>query len=91
MIKKVFNNPDVKEIDNIFTSNSYYQYVNMKLTLDQGGYRHELSRVKKRLKYANVRPIGVANDNPILDSRIYEVEYNDSHTASLAANPSVDN
>ena len=30
--------------------------------------------------------IGTANDNPILDFRIYEVEYPDGHRASLAAN-----
>ena len=63
----------------------------MELILDQGGYRHEFARVKKRLKYANARPIGVANDNPILDSRMYEVEYNDGHTVSLEANLIVDN
>ena len=30
--------------------------------------------------------IGVSNDNPILDTRIYEVEYIDGHKASLSAN-----
>ena len=83
---KVFDNPDVKEADDNFTPDSYDQYVNMELTLDRGGDRPEFARVKKRLKDANGRPIGVANDNPILDSRMYEVEYNDGHTASMAAN-----
>ena len=58
----------------------------MELTLDQRGDRPEFTRVRKILKYENVRPIGVANDNPILDSQMYEVEYYDSHIASLAAN-----
>ena len=83
-IKKVFKNPDVKEAGNGFTSNSY-RYVNMELTLDWGGDRPKFARVKKRLKDANERPIGIANDNPILDSHMYEVEYNDVHTASLEA------
>ena len=45
----------------------------MELTLDQRGDRSEFVRVKKIFKDANVGPIGVANDNPILDSRMYEV------------------
>ena len=73
--KTLFDNPDVKEADEEFTPDSYDNYVNMELLLNQGGYRPEFARVKKRLKDANGRPIDVANDNPILDSRIYEVEY----------------
>ena len=37
------------------------------------------------MKDTNGRPIGVANENPILDSRMYEMEYNDGHTSSLEA------
>ena len=36
---KVFNNTDIKEADNGFAINLYDQYINMELTLDQGGYR----------------------------------------------------
>ena len=46
----------------------------MELTLYQGGDRPEFARVKKILQDANGRPIGVANDNPMLDSRMFEVE-----------------
>ena len=73
-LNKVFNDPYVKEADDGFTADSYDQYVNMELTSDQGGDRPEFARVKKILKDENVRPIGVANENPILDSRMYEVE-----------------
>ena len=31
-------------------------------------------------------PIGIANDNPILDSRIYVVEWSDGRTEDLMAN-----
>ena len=31
-------------------------------------------------------PIGTSNDNPILDTRIYKVEYLDGHKAALSAN-----
>ena len=40
----------------------------------------------KQLKDNQGRPIGIASDNPILDTRMYEVEYQDGHTAALAAN-----
>jgi hypothetical protein len=36
-------------------------------------------------------PIGRANNNPILDTRMYEVEYPDGHKASLAANAIAEN
>ena len=39
----------------------------------------------------DVIPIGTANDNPILDSQIYEVEYPDGHQASLVANAIAEN
>ena len=82
---KVFNNTDIKEADNGFAINLYDQYINMELTLDQGRDIPEFARVKKMLKDANVSPNGVANENPILDSRMYEMEYNDGHTSSLEA------
>ena len=46
----------------------------------------EFARVTKRLRDANGIPIGTANDNPILDTRVYEVEYLDGHKASLSPN-----
>jgi hypothetical protein len=36
-------------------------------------------------------PIGRANNNPILDTRMYKVEYPDGHKASLAANTIAEN
>ena len=42
--------------------------------------------VIKRLKDTNGLPIGTANENPILDTRVYEVEYIDGHKVSLTAN-----
>ena len=61
-------------------------YVNMELAMDRGGDGPEFAKVKKRLRDANGIPIGVANDNPLLDTRIYEVEYLDGYKASLSAN-----
>jgi hypothetical protein len=83
---RVFDNQEVKEADEDFTPDTFDNYVNMELSLDRGGDQPEFARVKKRLRDNNGRPIGVASDNPILDSRMYEVEYQDGHTAAIAAN-----
>jgi hypothetical protein len=40
----------------------------------------------KRLRDANGLPIGTAHDNPIHDSRMYEVDYQDGHKSAMAAN-----
>ena len=82
----VFDNPAVQKADKAFTPDSYNNYVNMELILDRGGYRPEFARLKKILKDANERPIGVANDNPILVSIMYEVKYCDGDVAAMAAN-----
>ena len=58
----------------------------MELALDRGGEQPEYARVKKPLKDNQDQPIRIASDNPILDTRMYEVEYQDGHTAALAAN-----
>jgi hypothetical protein len=51
----------------------------------------QYARVTKRLKDANGIPIGTANDNPILDTRMYEIKYLDGYKASLAANTIAEN
>ena len=63
----------------------------MELTLDRGGDRPEFSRVKKISKDTNRRSIDVTNDNPILDSRMYEVEYCNGYVAAMEANVIADN
>ena len=45
-----------------------------------------LARVTKRLKDTEGRPIGFANDNQILDTQMYEVEYSNGYKKRLAAN-----
>ena len=63
----------------------------MELALPRDSEGPEFARVTKRLRDANGIPIGTANDNPILDTRVYEVEYLDGHKASLAANAIAEN
>jgi hypothetical protein len=46
----------------------------------------QLARVVRRKRDANGLPIGLRHDNPILDSRQYEVEFPDGSTEIVAAN-----
>ena len=89
--QKLISDKDVVEADDDFTPDSYDTYVNMELTLARGAETPAYARVTKRLRDAQGRPIGTANDNPILDTRMYEVEYLDGHTASLTANSIAEN
>ena len=82
----VFDNTDVKEDDYQFTPDSYDNNIKTELALDRGGEQPKYARVKKQLKDNQGQPIGIASDNPILDTIMYEVEYQDGHTAALAAN-----
>ena len=45
-----------------------------------------MAKVTKRLKDASGIPIGMADQNPLLDTRMYEVEFADGEKASLVAN-----
>ena len=61
-------------------------YMNMEVALPRDTEGPDFARVTKRLKDANGLPIGTANENPILDTIMYEVKYVDGHKASLTAN-----
>ena len=41
--------------------------------MDRGGEEPQLSKVVKQMKYNEWNPIGMANKNPILDTRVYEI------------------
>ena len=51
----------------------------------------EFARVIKRLKDKDRRPIRIASDNPILDTRMYEVEYANGYKSAMAANMTENN
>ena len=80
------NNPEVKEAE-LFTPDTYDQYIQMELALPQSdSLEPQLARVTKQLKDANGISIGTADQNPLLDTRMYEVEFADREKASVAAN-----
>ena len=83
----VVNNKSVPEADQDFTPEILDDtYLNMEVALPQDGEGPEFACVTKRLRDANGIPIGTANDNPIMDTQLYEVKYADGHKTSLAAN-----
>ena len=89
---RVFNNTDIPEADAQYTPEVLDDtYINMELALPRDGEGPEFARVTKRLRDANGLPIGTANDNPILDSRVYEVEYLDGRKTAQSANAIVEN
>ena len=63
----------------------------MELVLPRDGGDTTFTRVTKRLKDANGLPIGTSHENSILDTRFYEVEYAEGHTAFMSVNAIVMN
>ena len=88
----VTSNAEVKDDDSNFTPDMYDTYLNMEPALPQGdSLEPRMARVTKWLKDANGIPIGTADDNPLLDTTMYEVEYLDGERASLSANHIAEN
>ena len=83
---RVITTGEIPEADDEFDPEIFENYVNMKLSLDRQSDGPEFARVTKRLKDKEGRSIGIASDNPILDTRMYEVEYADGHKAAMTAN-----
>ena len=84
----VVSNDEIKEADNEFTPDTYDdRYLNVELAVPRGDNPNpQYAKVTKRLRDTEGIPIRTANENPILDSRMYEVEYQDGMRASLVAN-----
>ena len=73
----MITNKDIREADDIFDPEEFDNYFNMKLALDRHDNRPEFATVNNRLKDKDGRLIGIASDNPILDTRMYEIKYAD--------------
>ncbi len=88
----ILNDPGILEAYKDFTPDVFDDtYLNMELAIPRDSDGPEFARVTKRLKDKDGFSIGRANNNPILDTRMYEVEYPDGHKASLAANAIAEN
>ena len=88
----VTSNEKVNEDDDHFPPDTYDSYLSVERALPQGdSLETRMARVTKRLKDANGIPIGTADNNPLLDMRMYEVEYLDAERTSLSANHIAEN
>ena len=86
--RRVIQNKDIGEAEQIDIAEigETDAYLDMELGIqrEEEGIHH--ARVKRRALDNEGKPIGVANNNPILDSRLYEVEYIDGRIETLTAN-----
>ena len=86
--KRVIDNKDIKDAEAIgvieIGEKDPYLHMELGLQREEEGIQH--ARVKRRALDDDGKPIGVASNNPILDSRLYEVEYIDGRIETLTAN-----
>jgi hypothetical protein len=88
----IVNDPGIPEAEKDWDPDVYGDtYTGMELAIPRDGDGPEIARVLKRLKDADGVPIGRPHNNPIMDTRMYEVEYPDGHKAALAANAIAEN
>ena len=87
--KRVISSKDIPEADDLNDNEygEYDPYLNMTLSVKHGlEGRVQDAVVKRRATGDDGKPIGIANSNPMLDTRQYEVEYSDGHEEILTAN-----
>ena len=89
--QKVISDESIPDADD-YTPDAFDTYVAMEIGLPRGpdDSLHSAT-VKRRAVDDEGKPIGVANNNPLLDSRQYEVEYLDGTTETLTANVIAEN
>ena len=85
---KVISNNDLKDIDDMKTTEVESDpYLRMEIGLPRGSDNElEHATVKRRALDVDGKPYGTPNNNPLLDSRRYEVEFIDGSIEVLTAN-----
>ncbi len=66
-------------------------YLRMELVLQRDGMEPAFARVTKRMQDENGNPIEQAHQHPILDTRMFEVEFLDGTRHAMTANKIVEN
>ena len=73
---KIVSGDNIKEADATFNPEVFDDtYLNMELALPRDGGETTLARDTKHIKDANGLPIGTSHENPIVYTRVCEVEY----------------
>ena len=88
---RLFENTEVPEADDTFDPDSFDTYLNIQISIDRGGEHPMSARVTKRMKDHEGKPIGTAHQNPILDTRMYEVKYANGFKQAMSANVIAEN
>jgi len=88
---QTYADKNIKEADDYSPEVLDSMFINMELALPRGDDGPTLARVRKRLKDNDGKPIGIAHKNPILDTRLFEVEFLDGTVAAMAANAICEN
>eukprot|EP00978_Attheya_sp_CCMP212_P008877 scaffold20848_cov68-Attheya_sp.AAC.1 len=86
--KRVINDTTLPEVDDIDKQlRQSDPYLMMELGIPRGNDdKLEFTKVTKRAKDDISNPMGKAHDNPLLDSRQYEVQFHNGDTEVLTAN-----
>jgi hypothetical protein len=79
----------IPDVDN-FDPGTYDEYILAQVQLPRDD-EHRLGTVIRRAKDRSDNPIGKHNQNPLLDTRIYEVEFSDGQVLEYAANVIAEN
>ena len=80
---------DIPEIDE-YTPEGYDEYIGAQMIIPRPDGRIQ-GKIVKRMKGNDGNPIGRRNDNPLLDTRQYEVELSDGTTEEFYANVIAEN
>ncbi len=89
----VISDPNILEADQVSRNNAGYDsYINIKVALPHGPEgQPRIARVVKRSRGPDGLPIGTAHDNPLLDTRLYTVQFQDGYESAMTANQIAEN
>eukprot|EP00978_Attheya_sp_CCMP212_P038122 scaffold185695_cov24-Attheya_sp.AAC.1 len=77
--------PMIDEDDREYTPDAYDPYIGTE-TLISHGDQADRAKVSKRIRANDGTPIGKSNPNPLLDARLYSVEFCDGEVSEIQAN-----
>ena len=82
--------PMIDEDDREYTPDAYDPYIGTEILISHGDQADQ-AKVSKRIKVNGRTPIGKSNPNPLLDTRLYSVEFSDGEVAEIQAKINAEN
>eukprot|EP00978_Attheya_sp_CCMP212_P031214 scaffold117251_cov65-Attheya_sp.AAC.3 len=77
--------PMIDEDEIEYSPDAYEPYIGTEIIIPHGD-QADRARVSKRIKANDGTPIGKSNPNPLLDTRLYSVEFSDGEVTQIQAN-----